>query len=85
MPINQKQCPLCSGDNACGARDDSPCWCCRVGIPQGLLDLVPAEQQMKTCICQACVARFQQAQQPQAISQFAANSNESAKKASSSN
>ena len=62
MLIDENQCPLCGGNNACGVHDDTPGWCCSVGIPQGLLDLVPAEKQMKACICQACITRFAHAQ-----------------------
>ncbi len=64
-PIDENQCPLCGGNNHCGAHADTPCWCCSVGIPQGLRDLVPAEKQMKACICPQCVAKFQQSQQQQ--------------------
>ena len=63
--IDENKCPLCGGNNACGAHDQTPCWCCHVGIPQGLRDLVPAEQQLKACICQQCVEEFQQSQQQQ--------------------
>ncbi len=64
-PIDETQCPLCSGNNACGAHDDTRCWCCSTGIPQGLRDLVPAEMQMKACICKNCVERYLQTQQQQ--------------------
>ncbi|MGV0953058.1 MAG: cysteine-rich CWC family protein [Fluviibacter sp.] len=63
ITLDQKQCPLCSGNNACGAHDGVPCWCCSVGIPQGLLDLVPSDLHMKACVCKTCVTRFQQDQQ----------------------
>ena len=66
MPIDENQCPLCGGNNACGAHSDAPCWCCATAIPPGLLGLIPAEKQMKACVCQTCVTKFQQEQQTQA-------------------
>ena len=64
-PVDETQCPLCSGDNACGAQSDTPCWCFSTGIPQALLDLVPADKQMKACICKNCVKRYHHSQQQQ--------------------
>jgi hypothetical protein len=64
-PIDEHRCPLCGDNNACGAHGDTPCWCCTTSIPQGLLDLIPAEQRMKACVCQRCIDRFQQVQQQQ--------------------
>lgn len=63
--INEYACPLCGENNACGAHDKKPCWCCSTDIPQGLRDLIPAAQKMKACICQKCVTKFQQSQQQQ--------------------
>ena len=63
MTIDETRCPLCGSANACGAHDATPCWCFNTVIPQGSLDQVPADKQMKACICQACVTRYQQAQQ----------------------
>ncbi len=63
--VNEYECPLCGQNNACGAHNDTPCWCCNTGIPQALIDLVPPEKQMKACICKICVDRYNQAQQQQ--------------------
>ncbi|MFW9610875.1 MAG: cysteine-rich CWC family protein [Fluviibacter sp.] len=64
-PIDEHQCPLCGENNACGAHSATPCWCCSTGIPQALIDLVPADKHMKACICKRCVDRFNQSQQQQ--------------------
>ena len=63
--VNEYECPLCGEHNACGAHNDSPCWCCSTGIPQALIDRIPSEKKMKACICKACVDRYRQAQQQQ--------------------
>lgn len=63
--VNEYACPLCGNNNECGAHDDKPCWCFSTGIPQALIDLVPAEKQLKACICKDCVDRFNQSQQQQ--------------------
>ena len=47
MTIDETRCPLCGSANACGAHDATPCWCFNTVIPQGLLDQVPADKQMK--------------------------------------
>lgn len=62
-------CPLCGEDNSCGQRfvnanNATPvkaCWCMDITIafPASLLNTVPEADKGKTCICKACVLRYQ--------------------------
>jgi hypothetical protein len=62
MKSDSKICPLCGGDNFCGSRGKHGwlplCWCATEGSPRALLDKVPSESKMRTCICVACVRSF---------------------------
>ena len=40
---NRKTCPICGQDNNC-QHGKSDCWCTKVKIPKGLLDLVPDDK-----------------------------------------
>jgi hypothetical protein len=49
------RCPLCGGDNACGAvAASATCWCFDVKIKAEVLARIPAEAQGTRCICQRC-------------------------------
>jgi len=56
-------CPLCGGDASCAvvAVNGAPvtdCWCFRVQIPRALLERIPPQQRGKSCLCSACLTRF---------------------------
>jgi hypothetical protein len=53
-------CPLCNKDNQCGleaGQTIEACWCSKAVFPKGILELVPEEQQEKSCICKSCLER----------------------------
>jgi hypothetical protein len=54
--INETACPFCLNENQCKANNN--CWCASLIIPNALTALVPTELKDKTCICNACVIRF---------------------------
>ncbi len=39
-------------------KQQAPCWCVGITIPQGLLALVPDNAKDKHCICMACIEAF---------------------------
>jgi prepilin-type N-terminal cleavage/methylation domain-containing protein/prepilin-type processing-associated H-X9-DG protein len=57
------QCPLCGGANECRlcspAAYKGSCWCFQTQIPEALLAQVPTDRKNKSCICRACVMKFQ--------------------------
>ncbi|MFD1620092.1 cysteine-rich CWC family protein [Thalassotalea marina] len=57
--MNTSQCPLCQRSNHCGVNSDMPCWCMSETFPEGLLEQIPQEQRCISCICQACVKKYQ--------------------------
>ncbi len=57
MSITEKTCPICGQDNNC-QHGKSDCWCTKVKIPKGLLDLVPDDKKGKACICKSCVEKY---------------------------
>lgn len=53
---NASACPLCGGDNACGAdriTTGGTCWCQKVEIPAVLAGKVGATG---SCLCRGCIA-----------------------------
>jgi hypothetical protein len=56
------QCPLCFLPNDCQlctvAAYKGSCWCAKVEIPEALLAQVSPALRDKTCICRACVMKF---------------------------
>ncbi|MEO5713288.1 MAG: cysteine-rich CWC family protein [Luteolibacter sp.] len=54
---DESQCPLCGKPNLCQMHEQGGCWCARVEIPSGLLESVPQEMKMKSCICRDCIER----------------------------
>ena len=56
--LDETACPFCKGVNKCMAKTDTACWCKDVKIPNELLDLVPDSLKRKSCICQSCIALF---------------------------
>jgi hypothetical protein len=56
-PIDPRRCPLCGGNNACGAAAGSTdCWCFAEKIPAEVVERVPAELRGKVCVCAACAS-----------------------------
>ncbi len=53
-------CPLCQQQNKCAVEQGSDCWCMNTNIPKPLLEQIPAEIKGQTCICLACVKKFEQ-------------------------
>jgi hypothetical protein len=60
MTLNSLTCPLCNGENACGIKDASGCWCMAVDLPTQILGQIPAELNNVSCICQSCIKSFNQ-------------------------
>lgn len=56
--VDQKQCPLCKGNNACNSRSDKPCWCMAEVFPEGISQKLSAEQIRKACICRKCLKSY---------------------------
>jgi len=56
---NQPYCPLCSNLNLCRVSDTTkPCWCMLEKVPKALIQQVPDTKKGKSCICQACIKKF---------------------------
>jgi predicted Fe-S protein YdhL (DUF1289 family) len=54
-PDSARTCPLCGGDNDCGAaagRDT--CWCHATTIAPNVLAGVPQQARGRVCVCAAC-------------------------------
>jgi hypothetical protein len=51
-------CPLCQANNKCGVNGKEPCWCAKEKVPAALISQVPDELLNKSCICQACIEKF---------------------------
>ncbi|WP_284244427.1 cysteine-rich CWC family protein [Thalassotalea insulae] len=56
--IDSSICPLCQQQNHCGVNNAEPCWCTKSKMPAKLLAQVPKQLQKKSCICQACLKKF---------------------------
>ncbi|MGD1066040.1 MAG: cysteine-rich CWC family protein [Vulcanimicrobiaceae bacterium] len=53
-----ERCPLCDGDNACGAAAGEPtCWCFTERIPPDVLERIPPEARGRVCVCRACATQ----------------------------
>lgn len=56
---NPKICPFCKHNNGCEAHiPNNNCWCNHIKIPEKLIELIPKEFKMKTCICKDCIELF---------------------------
>ncbi|ROS05627.1 cysteine-rich CWC protein [Sinobacterium caligoides] len=54
-------CPLCGGDNRCGADSNSqatPCWCMHNKVDQQRLQRAHPQLADQQCLCQHCLAPF---------------------------
>lgn len=56
--INEKICPFCERDNRCSINDDAACWCRKMEVPKGLIDLLAVELKDKACICSVCIEAY---------------------------
>ncbi|MFC1996399.1 cysteine-rich CWC family protein [Chloroflexota bacterium] len=55
-------CPLCGEPNHCAMAADantSGCWCESIIFPEELLEKIPENAVRKTCVCQKCLAEYQ--------------------------
>lgn len=55
-------CPLCEQSNRCDVKASQGCWCMNTKVPAALLAQVPEKFKGKTCVCNACIARYHQQQ-----------------------
>jgi hypothetical protein len=56
--LNAGHCPLCQQNNCCDVASPQGCWCTREKVPNALIQQVPDEKKGKSCICQACIKKF---------------------------
>ncbi|MBN2796085.1 MAG: cysteine-rich CWC family protein [Clostridia bacterium] len=59
--MEKGKCPICHQDNHCAmvaGKDPLSCWCMTRKIPEGLADMVPEAQRNQSCICEACVIKY---------------------------
>ncbi|MBP3963933.1 cysteine-rich CWC family protein [Paenibacillus lignilyticus] len=54
--MQAKACPLCHKRNNC--EGNHSCWCSNEVFPEGIFELVPAEQLNQSCICMDCLNKF---------------------------
>jgi len=55
-------CPLCKQSNRCDVKASSGCWCINTQVPKALLAKIPAHLKGKSCVCNICIANYQQQQ-----------------------
>ncbi|HVL43221.1 MAG TPA: cysteine-rich CWC family protein [Acidovorax sp.] len=70
-PLMPSSCPLCGQPNQCAiaaGRPAASCWCMTQAIDPAALAAVPDGARGQVCICAACGAPAQGAQQPSAAS-----------------
>lgn len=63
ITLDIAKCPLCGGPNLCAVAADpnaTKCWCGSVEFPHELLAQIPEDAVRKTCVCQKCLAKFQE-------------------------
>ena len=56
--MNEQICPLCLQENLCDISARQGCWCYKVEVPQGLIDLLAEPIKGKQCICNVCINRY---------------------------
>jgi Cysteine-rich CWC len=67
-PIDQTRCPLCAGDNNCGAaRGSGTCWCFTLRVPEDVLERVPPDLRDQVCVCERCASGRRSPAEAQAI------------------
>lgn len=57
---NGSTCPLCKQSNRCNVKASSGCWCMNTQVPKALLAKIPAHLKGKSCVCNLCIANYQQ-------------------------
>ena len=55
--LNTSTCPFCKKNNNCQVNEAS-CWCSKTPIPKELIELLPSNREIKSCICKECVENF---------------------------
>ena len=58
--IDDSTCPLCLKINHCDVQSQQGCWCMNTKVPKALLAKIPEQLKGKSCICNACIKRYQQ-------------------------
>ncbi|RST73142.1 hypothetical protein D4T97_014350 [Siminovitchia acidinfaciens] len=61
MQSKEEKCPFCGkGNNCCNTLDKNLgiCWCSKESFPQGIFELLPADQVIKVCICKSCLDEY---------------------------
>jgi hypothetical protein len=58
IKFDVSHCPLCQQSNLCEVTSLQGCWCTKEKVPKALIQQVPDESKGKTCICQACIKKF---------------------------
>lgn len=56
-------CPICGEDSRCGMEAGKPvgeCWCNARRFPPEIITLVPEALRERACICEACLAGFEE-------------------------
>ncbi|GAA6204915.1 cysteine-rich CWC family protein [Thalassotalea sp. SU-HH00458] len=56
--VDSTVCPLCQANNQCGVNAAEPCWCTKEKVPAELIEQVSDEYVNKSCICKACIEKF---------------------------
>ncbi len=63
VSVSRSVCVVCGEPNSCGvAAGRTECWCFTTKVPQALLETLPPEKRNLSCICQVCIASFEQQQ-----------------------
>ncbi len=55
------KCPICNRNNSCGnpeGKSDMACWCGKETFPNGIFELIPADQLNKSCLCKECLEHY---------------------------
>lgn len=56
--VETSNCPLCQQKNYCDVDSPQQCWCTLEKVPQALIQQVPDKAKGKSCICKACIKKF---------------------------
>jgi hypothetical protein len=56
--LDASHCPLCQQKNCCDVASPQGCWCTQEKVPNALIQQVPDDKKGQSCICQACINKF---------------------------
>ena len=56
--LDASHCPLCQQNNRCDVASSQGCWCLLEKVPNALIQQVPDDKKGQSCICQACIQKF---------------------------